>query len=359
MTASKTTPKTDAGIAKLPPVTKQVLMPFGGSLYLRRGPRGRQTWLLRTRMGGAWQVRQLGDWPTVGLHLARQRAEAGRLDLAPSDPDSAVQRALATFKREYIGTRYRTEDAQKESGAMLDKALAGVANRNLSALRRLDLSSAVQAMSDRPNAAAKTLALMKQFSGWAVARGLLDVDPLAGVTAKRLGMLPYEPRERVLSADELRALWQRTDADAHVLKFCFLSACRVGEALLWTKEQMDNGVWTIPQTKSGRPHSLPLPAAALELLPLPDPRPVYVSLAQRLKRSGAGWTAHDLRRTAATMMREAGVPVHDVEAVLNHAPPRLVRVYQRHDPLQAKGAALAALAERLSGTVEGGHEQAA
>ena len=64
-----------------------------------------------------------------------------------------------------------------------------------------------------------------------------------------------------------------------------------------------------------------LVAIAAPLLPLPDPMPVYVSLAQRLKRSGSSWTAHDLRRTAATLMREAGVPVHDVEAVLNHAPP--------------------------------------
>lgn len=353
MTTSKTAPKTDAAIAKLPPAKKQVLMPFGGSLYLRRGPRGRQTWLLRTRIGGAWKVRRLGDWPTVGLHLARQRAEAGRLDLSPSDPDSAVHHALTTFKREYIGTRYRTDGAQKESGAMLDKALAGVANRNLSALRRLDLTAAVQTMADRPNAAAKTLALLKQFTGWGVARGLLDVDPLAGVTAKRLGMQPYEPRERVVSATELRVLWERTDPDAHVLKFAFLTACRVGEALQWQAGQVVSNIWTIPETKSGRPHTLPLTPKAAALLPLPDPRPVYVSMAGRLKRTGVTWTAHDLRRTAATMMREAGVPVHDVEAVLNHAPPRLVRVYQRHDPLTEKAAALAALADRLDEVLAG------
>ena len=124
-------------------------------------------------------------------------------------------------------------------------------------------------------------------------------------------------------------------------------ACRVGEALQWTAEQVAGAVWTIPTTKSGRAHTLPLTPPAASLLPLPDPMPVYVSMAGRLKRRGVAWTAHDLRRTAATLMREAGVPVHDVEAVLNHAPPRLVRVYQRHDPLQEKAAALRALAARL------------
>ncbi len=340
------TPRTDAAISKLPPVTKEMLAPFGGSLYLKRRPSGRQTWVLRTRMGGAWQVRQLGDWPTVGLHLARQRAEAGRLGLAATDADSTVAHALQTFKREYIGTRYRTADARKESGAMLDRALAGVTNRALSGLRRLDLTGAVQALADRPNTAAKSLALLKQFTGWAVARGLLELDPLGGVTAKRLGLQPYAPRERVLSPAELRALWKRDDADAQVLKFCALTACRVGEALQWKSSQVAGAVWTIPDTKSGRPHTVPLTPAAVALLPLPNPAPIYVSMAGRLKRSGAAWTAHDLRRTAATLMREAGIPVHDVEAVLNHAPPRLVRVYQRHDPLVAKAAALAALAHR-------------
>ncbi|MDP1649299.1 MAG: integrase family protein [Rubrivivax sp.] len=351
-TASKT-PRTDAAIAKLPPASHEMLMPFGGSLYLKRRPNGRQTWVLRTRMGGTWQVRQLGDWPTVGLHLARQRAQDGRIELAPTLPDNNVSHALATFKREYIATRYRTEGARKESGAMLDRALAGVAGRNLSSLRRLDLTTAVQALADRPNTASKSLALMKQFTGWATARGLLDVDPLGGVTAGRLGLQSYAPRERVLGAAELRALWQRTDPDAHALRFGFLTACRIGEALQWVPDQVAGDIWTIPETKSGRPHTVPLTPEAAALLPLPNPRPVYVSLAQRLKRSGATWTAHDLRRTAATMMREAGVPVHDVEAVLNHAPPRLVRVYQRHDPLAAKAAALAALAERLDEILRG------
>ena len=354
MTATKTPPKTDAGIAKLAPVTATKLMPFGGSLYLRRRVRGRQTWLLRTRIGGAWRVQVLGDWPTVGLHLARQRAESARADLAPASGDSRVSVALETFEREYVGTRYRTDGAKKESMALLHRALAGAANRSLGSLRRLDLTSAVQALTDRPNSAAKTLALLKQFTGWATARGLLDLDPLGGVTAGRLGLQPYMPREQVLTPAELRTLWQRTDPDAQVLKFAFVTACRIGEALQWQPGQVAGNVWTIPETKSGRPHTLPLTPKAAALLPLPEPRPVYVSMVGRQKRLGVTWTPHDLRRTAATLMREGGVPVHDVEAVLNHAPPRLVRVYQRHDPLAEKLAALAALTGRLDEVLRDG-----
>lgn len=347
MVATRKAPTSDLAIGKLPPVDAEVLMPFGGSLYLKRRPNGRQSWVLRTRIGGKWRVTLLGDWPTVGLHLARQRAEAGRVELAPATADSTLKAALDSFKRQYLA-QYRTASARHESGLMLDRALSRFQGRALSSLRRLDLTRQVVALADRPNTAVKTLALLKQFTRWATAGGLFDADPLGGVTARVLGLKAYEPRERVLTPAELQALWARGDADAVVLKFCFLTACRIGEALQWEPGQVVQSVWSIPMTKNGRQHTVPLTPEAEALLPLPSPLPAYSSLAQRLQRRGDGWTAHDLRRSAATMMRTAGVSVLDIEAVLNHAPPKLVRVYQRHDPLQEKRAALSALALQLA-----------
>lgn len=42
---------------------------------------------------------------------------------------------------------------------------------------------------------------------------------------------------------------------------------------------------------------------------------------------------HDLRRTAATKMAEAGIPQHDISRVLNHIAggPRATQVYQRYE----------------------------
>jgi integrase len=342
-------PLTDAAIKKLPPVKAEVLMPVGNSLYLKRRPNGRQSWVLRTRFGGKWEVRQLGDWPGVTIHMAREKAEHHRKVAKPADAGSTAAHALADFKRDYIGTRYRREESKKEAGSMLGRALATVAGRSMVSLRRADLVRAVDRLRDRPNAAAKTLALLKQFTRWAAARELIDVDPLAGVTGGALGLPEYEPRERILTADELRALWERTDPDAQVLKFCALTACRIGEALKWEQKQMLPGeVWACPDTKNGTTHTLPLTPEALALLPLPNPLPVYTSMVGRMKEAGIPWRPHDIRRTAATMMRAAGVPVLDIEATLNHAPPRLVRVYQRHDPLDEKRAALVALAGAVS-----------
>lgn len=52
-------------------------------------------------------------------------------------------------------------------------------------------------------------------------------------------------------------------------------------------------------------------------------------LADLHSRTGTGgWTIHDLRRTCATWMANEGIASEVIEAVLNHAPPRLVGTYQ-------------------------------
>uniref|UniRef100_UPI0012E70F26 tyrosine-type recombinase/integrase n=1 Tax=Rhizobium bangladeshense TaxID=1138189 RepID=UPI0012E70F26 len=55
------------------------------------------------------------------------------------------------------------------------------------------------------------------------------------------------------------------------------------------------------------------------------------------------WTFHDLRRTAASGMARLGVPVHVVEAVINHRSGSIkgvAAVYNRYDYAEEKRAAL-------------------
>jgi integrase len=65
------------------------------------------------------------------------------------------------------------------------------------------------------------------------------------------------------------------------------------------------------------------------------------------------WRIHDLRRTGATGMAALGFPIHVVERVLNHIAGAttggLVAVYQRHEYLAERRAALEAWADYLKG----------
>src|SRR4029453_8937369 len=69
---------------------------------------------------------------------------------------------------------------------------------------------------------------------------------------------------------------------------------------------------------------------------------------------GIEFRGHDLRRTAATKMAEAGVPRHHISAVLNHveAGARVTRVYDRYSYDAEKRIALETWARRLQTIID-------
>jgi integrase len=129
--------------------------------------------------------------------------------------------------------------------------------------------------------------------------------------------------------------------------------------------------WTIPATlaKNGRTHRVPLTSAVVTIIkgqmvegePEPETH-VFVHLGEsvkdRAKKAGAAlsrtlgfqFRGHDLRRTAATRMAEAGVPRLHISAVLNHVAsgPTATRVYDRYSYDAEKRAALETWAKALS-----------
>lgn len=131
------------------------------------------------------------------------------------------------------------------------------------------------------------------------------------------------------------------------LRFVLLTAARLSEitTMKWGDVDWLNGVWMKPDTKgfgtAARKQSLPLSDKALDLLGS-LPRSIKAApselvfpnatggLQKNWDRAGkviqaatgtSGWTRHDLRRTAATVMLQAGIPVHIIETILNHASP--------------------------------------
>jgi integrase len=69
------------------------------------------------------------------------------------------------------------------------------------------------------------------------------------------------------------------------------------------------------------------------------------------------FTPHDLRRTAASFMTKIGVPRLHVEKVLNHSTGDIAEVYDRHDYLPEKRAALDRWSAHLTEITEGHEKQ--
>jgi integrase len=61
----------------------------------------------------------------------------------------------------------------------------------------------------------------------------------------------------------------------------------------------------------------------------------------------AKWTPHDLRRTAATLVRRHGVPRDHVRAILAHTEGDVTSIYDQYDMLAEKRAAVIKLGSAI------------
>jgi integrase len=339
----------DAQIRALPNPDKDKLIHIGGreGLYLRVRTSGKRTWVTRRRIDGAWRVETLGDFPALTLFNARRTAS-----LAETRQTGATTfgEAVEDFYKQAIEPTYRS--APGETKAYLVRDCRPLLTHRLDRITQTDIVKLIRAKTaDAPNAAAKMLAIVKQFFAWCQLGGLIEVNPVAALTAKALKIPAQQPRERKLSDDELRSLWAMPEPFGPVLRFALLTGGRIGEAIQFESGQIEGDLWTIPMTKNGKPHTVPLGPSAAALAKIGWPARTYEAVWSHIVSRGIKWRPHDLRRTAATRMREAGVAVEVIEAVLNHTPAKLLRTYQQPDMLPAMRDALKRLDAAVSAIV--------
>jgi integrase len=185
--------------------------------------------------------------------------------------------------------------------------------------------------------AGRARAHLSSLFRWALRRGHCRENPVLATEAPKI----EAERERVLSADELRQVWNGCGDDDYgrIIRLLILTGCRREEigGLRWSEINLDQGTLTIPaeRSKNHRAHTLPLSAMALDILravPQRDGRDHLFgqrsdgfqtwahSKRALLKAVGAmkEWRLHDLRHTLSTGLNELGVEPHHVEAILNH-----------------------------------------
>jgi integrase len=204
-------------------------------------------------------------------------------------------------------------------------------------ITRSHVSTAIDKIVSRGTAVtgSRCRAWLSGFFVWCLERGHAESNPVIGSATVETA----PARERVLTDDELRKVWNACGDDdfGKIVRLLIVSGCRRGEVggLRWSEIDMDAGTITIPgtRTKNKRAHTLPITDAM---------RAIIESVPQRVDReclfgetaavgftgwkdkgefdSGVkDWTLHDLRRTVATGMANLDVDPHIVEAALNHA----------------------------------------
>lgn len=223
-----------------------------------------------------------------------------------------------------------------------------------------------------PLARAMFATLSKMFS-WLVQHRRIEKNPCSGVHRPDAP----RPRDRVLTADEIVKFWHAAAAEhrAPLFKLLLLTGCRLNEVAGMRRSELsdDFATWSIPgeRTKNHRPHIVPLPPVATELIrsvattgdlvftttgttPVSGWNPIKRRLDAAMKIPA--WRLHDLRRTCATGMAEIGIAPHIVEAALNHisgARAGVAGTYNRAAYAPEKKAALERWASHVAGLVAG------
>jgi integrase len=191
-----------------------------------------------------------------------------------------------------------------------------------------------------PGASNRTRAALSAFMTWAVKRGLAPHNE-AAYTDKAI---EGGARDRVLTDDEMRAIWAALldDNYARVVRLLMLTGARRDEigALRWSEVDPAGAQLNLPgeRTKNSRPHIVPLSPPALAILAAQPRTGDFVfsgtkggfqnwsrhkdaldaRIAEREGKPLAPWRLHDARRSASTWLHEAGAPPHVVESLLGH-----------------------------------------
>jgi integrase len=371
-------------------------------------PTGSKQWIVRFRVNGRSRKLTLGPVAALRkgdpnpenaltLDIARVRAAEAIARVGQGHDPAAEKLAKAHQQQQQHDAAAQTFEAvasayyarmakEKPNMRSGDRQLADLARsvfpvigkQPISAIKRSDVVKLLNAISTErgPTAADAALALISKVMNDHAINSDDYRSPI--VKGMRRTKTKERARDRTLTDDELKAVWTTAGeggAFGPFVRFLLLTAARRSEAAFMTWGEIGNGngngmVWTLPAARNKTKQELVRPlsnAAQAVLSGLPRGNAdelVFQGDGRRVasnfdpmkkafdKQCGIeGWTLHDLRRTARTLLSRAGVSDHIAERALGHVVGGVRGVYDRHkyvDEMRAAYEKLATLITNLT-----------
>jgi integrase len=364
---------------------------FGYRLRLGGGGKVLRSWVCQYRRAGVSRRLLLGPAEVLGVEQARAMAKKALGKVANGEDPQAdrIDRRgkdrvkLSSMIDEYLlqkqsQVRKRTmEEVKRYLTGDYFKPLHGMA---IDQVTRRDIAARLVVITREHSsiAAARARATLSAFFVWAMQSGLVEANPVIGTLKPK----DTKSRERVLSNEELAAIWRgcKDDDYGRIVRLLILLGARRSEigGMCWREFDLEKAQWTLPasRSKNDKAHTLPLMPMALDIIQqipqMVSRNQLFGERANRFTawarnktaldtRSGVtGWTVHDIRRSVATGMADIGIGPHIIEAVLNHysghrAGP--AGVYNRSSYASEVRAALAQWEDHIRTLVEGGERK--
>ncbi|MGO8922083.1 MAG: tyrosine-type recombinase/integrase [Xanthobacteraceae bacterium] len=350
----------------------------GSGLRLIVQTSGHKSYVTMTRLRGEQIKITHGDADAVALHDAREQ-NAAAIKQAKNGVDPRKARKDAKAKRqiaeastfEAVALLYLDAPETKQLRSvdqirdMLERlAFPVLGSTPVADIKRSDIHALLDRI-DRNNGLVtgdRTFSVISQVLKFHARRSDDYVFPLIPGMRKDHA----KERDRVLTDDEIRAIWKHGDP---FTQFLLLTAGRRDEVASMQRSQLEGDEWVLlDENNKGKVYfARPLPKAALAILARQPRNGPYVFGSDdqsrpfrsfsRLKADvdeATGvreWKLHDLRRTARTLMARAGVPKDDAERCMGHAVgSKVSRIYDRWEyPKERRRAyqKLAKLIERI------------
>jgi integrase len=365
------------------------------------------TFVLVARYPGAKSSarRSIGRYPEISLAAARETAMSWRAQIAAGiDPQREAERqrleaqrrqenSFAKICEEFIRRGLAGQrNAEQVARELRREFIARWADRPISSITRHDVVAVVDAAVDRgaPAQARNLFGDIRALFNWVIGRGIygIEASPCDRVRLRDLAGRKVA-RNRILTDDELRALWLAAEEMAYpfgpLIKLLVLTGQRRSEVAeaRWAEFDLEARRWIIPAARmKGRegeaaPHLVALADDALELLKgLPRfnsgdhlfsfsygktpvngfslaKRRLDAAIAKVLGGELQPFVLHDVRRSVRTHLSALPVPEGDLvrELIISHARPGLHRIYDLHSYESEKRAGLSLWEARLRAIV--------
>src|SRR6266403_1754603 len=284
-------------------------------LYLVVQPSGAKSFAVRYRYAGQPRKLTLGAFPAINLETARTLgAKALRAAAEGRDPAAEKQSAKGDAKRqaaeeirgkrdlfENVARDFIERHAMKSNRETTWRETARILGfkpdpdnaskllvvepqkgkpptvlqlwngRKVQDITKRDIIALLDTVRDRaPVMANRNLAAVRKLFNWCLARDVIQISPCTLIEPPA----PERSRDRILSDDELRLVWNAAGKDPSpfgpLVKLLMLTGQRLGEdgGMRWDESDFESRLWTLPaeRVKNGERHEVPLSNAAVEIL---------------------------------------------------------------------------------------------
>jgi integrase len=368
---------TDRGVKALRPRAQRYSHPDPelAGLYVRVTPAGGKSYAAVARSRGRQVWTTIGACDVMSIKEARSRARAVLQRVRAGLPAVEVQgETFAAVAENWL--KRHVEAKGLRTGGNIRRMLGLYVlprwgEREFLSIRRGDVATLLDMVEDRSGArtADKVLVVVRSLMNWHASRSDDYTPPIA--RGMRRQNSSETARARILTDDELRAIWTAAESAGtygRMIRLLLLTGQRLSKVQQMKWSELDGGEWTIPTLAREKQNAglLILPQMALDIIAKQPQLGAYVFAGRgpgafsgftRSKRrldhdsSVTGWRLHDLRRTARSLMSRAGVNADHAERTLGHAIGGIRGVYDRHAFKDEKADALRRLAALIEGIV--------